>query len=391
MNSWLVVDINVLASAVLLVVLFSTSLQSNRRHFGTRLFTGAVVSTLVVLILEAVTWVFDGRPEYRGLVYISNFLFLLSNPVPAIFWVCYIDYRLKGSAARLRHRWFYAQPVIAVAVLMVASIPFDFVFSVDELARYGRGPGLAGIAIANYGMLAFSLFLYWRNRNAAETRLVAVLIAFTFIPAVGATIQLLLFGSLLTWASTAVALLITYVFIEVHELSRDFLTGLFTRRQIEDWIRIRMKEVKRKGQFGIIMIDLDRFKAINDSFGHCVGDKALATFSSILSHTVKRSDTVARYAGDEFLILAETPRADDLKQIVYRLRDNVRSYNQKQLVPYVIEFSAGTVLYDPTRHNDYEAVMREVDAAMYSEKNDRRTATIGVPVVDAAGKLSAQA
>ncbi len=102
---------------------------------------------------------------------------------------------------------------------------------------------------------------------------------------------------------------------------RDPLTGLANRALLEERLRAALaRDARNGGQTGLLFLDLDGFKAINDRHGHAVGDDVLVAVASRLRHLVRPSDTVARLGGDEFVVLVEGVSDEGLTPLVQRLQ-----------------------------------------------------------------------
>lgn len=377
MSQVLRLDVNILAVGVLTVVLFSIVVRRNRFSLSSRLFAVLAAVTILLLLLEMVRWLVDGIPgaSRQWIPYTVNFVFLLCNPLPAIVWLCYLDYQIHGSMERLRRRWYYGYLLAAALLLMLISLPTGFVFSIDQQNLYHRGPGIMGIAGLNYGAMLASLVVAVRNRRSLQTRTVMVLATFSLIPAVGAVLQLLFYGILAIWSSTALAVLVAYLFVEIQQVTRDYLTGLYNRQQVDEWINYRIREYPKRGAFSLVMIDLDDLKAVNDTHGHEAGDRALKAFADLVSRSVKRRDVVARYAGDEFLVVLETGSPEHVRAVLARLSERVVAYNRYEDEPFDLGFSAGWEVFDPERFPTYQALLREADQWMYAEKRRGKSTT----------------
>jgi diguanylate cyclase (GGDEF)-like protein/PAS domain S-box-containing protein len=149
----------------------------------------------------------------------------------------------------------------------------------------------------------------------------------------------------------------------------DILTGLPNRALFYDRAAMVLAQAKRKEwRFGLMMLDLDRFKDINDTYGHDAGDKILIGVTRCLEQAVREQDTVARIGGDEFvIILPEVSSRGDVKMIGERIAEGFRkpiSIGQKELTA---AFSIGTAIY-PDDSGDIEGLMRHADEAMYEMK-----------------------
>ena len=151
----------------------------------------------------------------------------------------------------------------------------------------------------------------------------------------------------------------------------DPLTGLYNRRGFTA-LATHVAEIARRQQrpVQVLLIDLDRFKKINDTFGHTVGDKALVEFAQILTATFRKSDLVARTGGDEFCVLLAEPD-EGIQMALARLRQNVDDSNDAGTRSYRLEFSVGIAQAKPDDHDSMHALVEMADEAMYQEKRLR--------------------
>ena len=158
----------------------------------------------------------------------------------------------------------------------------------------------------------------------------------------------------------------------------DDLTGLYNRRGFADLGEQHLKLARRTAR-GVTMVflDLDRFKTINDSLGHHVGDRALIRVADILRATFRQSDLIARLGGDEFAVLALEASGESANLLVERLRDRFRDFNQASREPYQLSVSIGMALHDGDLRVRLEDLLAEADNAMYEEKRRKRKAWLG--------------
>ena len=167
---------------------------------------------------------------------------------------------------------------------------------------------------------------------------------------------------------------------ELESLSvTDELTGAMNRRGFEMQLRTSMAQSKRQtegtdedGGGVVLMIDLDRFKAVNDTYGHAAGDELLRLVAGVLTRDVRASDTVARLGGDEFAVLMPDLDAADGMARAQRLekRLNATRLSWGELV-LPVSASVGAVSYRP---QDRPAeVLNRADEIMYRRKAERRS------------------
>jgi diguanylate cyclase (GGDEF)-like protein len=157
----------------------------------------------------------------------------------------------------------------------------------------------------------------------------------------------------------------------------DDLTGLYNRRGFSDLGEQYLKLARRSGR-GVTMVylDLDRFKTINDSLGHHVGDRALLKVADILRATFRRSDIIARLGGDEFGVLALKAADESSELLVERLRERIIDFNESSPEPYQLSVSIGMAHHDDDLRVRLEDMVAEADSAMYREKHGKRAAAL---------------
>jgi len=155
----------------------------------------------------------------------------------------------------------------------------------------------------------------------------------------------------------------------------DDLTQLYNRRGFADLGEWYLKLARRTSR-GVTMVflDLDRFKTINDSLGHHVGDRALIKVADILRATFRRSDIIGRLGGDEFAVLALEASGESSELLLERLRDRFREFNQSSREPYQLSVSIGMARHDGDMRLRLEDILSEADNAMYDEKRSKRRA-----------------
>ena len=150
----------------------------------------------------------------------------------------------------------------------------------------------------------------------------------------------------------------------------DSLTGLPNRNMFNDRLHQEIKKSKRDASgFGLLLLDLDRFKEVNDTLGHDYGDILLIEAASRIDESVRETDTVARLGGDEFtIILSELDEDSHIESVAQKIIDKLSEpFQLKEEVAYV-SASIGITLY-PDDSDSFESLLKNADQAMYEAKN----------------------
>jgi diguanylate cyclase (GGDEF)-like protein/PAS domain S-box-containing protein len=159
--------------------------------------------------------------------------------------------------------------------------------------------------------------------------------------------------------------------INEHQALHDPLTGLPNRALFSERIGHAILQAKRnKTQLAVALIDLDRFKEVNDSLGHTAGDELLINVGERMEAALRESDTVARLGGDEFgLLLPELAGPHDTLPVLERLQAALELPIHVQALPIGIEASIGIAVY-PEHGEDAQTLIQRADVAMYDAKRD---------------------
>jgi len=159
----------------------------------------------------------------------------------------------------------------------------------------------------------------------------------------------------------------------------DFLTAMKTRGYFEQQLDLEMKRAERKKTpLALLMIDIDFFKALNDTYGHHVGDQVLRDVSSILMRDMREIDTVARYGGEEFVIILPETGYQAALQVANRIRRAVEQANFFAGSPDKVEhltISIGVALYEEDVQFKRDLIEAS-DAALYAAKSGGRNRVV---------------
>jgi diguanylate cyclase (GGDEF)-like protein/PAS domain S-box-containing protein len=152
----------------------------------------------------------------------------------------------------------------------------------------------------------------------------------------------------------------------------DELTGVPNRRMFDNALRIRLENLARYGwEFGLLVVDIDLFKAVNDRYGHAFGDAVLIGVAHTLEGAVRAGDVVARWGGEEFAVLVEASDSAGLNETAERVRILVaQSEVRHDGLALPVQVSVGGSLASPA--DTPESLFGRADAALYTAKNEGR-------------------
>lgn len=157
----------------------------------------------------------------------------------------------------------------------------------------------------------------------------------------------------------------------------DGLTGIYIRRHFDETLARAYRTGRATGRgFGLLMIDIDHFKSVNDNYGHQTGDEALRTVAGILRTLVRDEDCLARYGGEEFAIIISRANEKATRRIAERIRSTVESTPvETEAHTLHITVSVGGVVFGE-HHKSPEAVVEEADQSLYRAKEGGRNRVV---------------
>jgi diguanylate cyclase (GGDEF)-like protein len=160
-----------------------------------------------------------------------------------------------------------------------------------------------------------------------------------------------------------------------HLSEHDALTDLPNRILLQDRMQVALLRSERFHEpLGVLMVDIDRFKQVNDSYGHHAGDELLRVIAKRIGSSVRKTDTVARIGGDEFVVLLpDLRKPQEAEMIGSKILDAVSSPIDLGVATVSVTVSIGVSTY-PEGGKDGEGLLRSADAAMYSAKTSGRNA-----------------
>ncbi len=156
---------------------------------------------------------------------------------------------------------------------------------------------------------------------------------------------------------------------------QDSMTGLLNHKASLDFLKLCKSSAQRYGKnLAVIMLDIDRFKLVNDRFGHPAGDKVLVAIAAILKDTLRESDGCGRYGGEEFLLILPESDADKACYLAERTRKNIEAMKIPEIENIPVTASFGVAVFDPS-HPD-ENLISLADRALYGAKKAGRNRVV---------------
>lgn len=364
----------------LIMLMFISS--ASRRHtkilIAERYFLEMSLATEILLISDIIWPLVNGvkLPGFRLLNIIINLVYMVLTGFIGFLWIIYVDFKVRRrlDSSHNKRVIMFSIPMLVLLVLTLTSPKTHILFYIDENNCYRRGK-LMWIRIC-----VMILYVLWaavltlvgikRQKTKQKKYEMRALLQFTFFPLIGIFMQQFYLNLPFTAVGISLSVLLVFINVQNKQISIDTLTGINNRRQLALYIDSELSASSKKGELYYLIMDVDKFKSINDTYGHLEGDNALIKIASLLNSLCeKQNDFVARYGGDEFVVVCRRRNEFEVEALKNEILNAVFQMNSEGELPYMLSLSIGSAKFDITKSND--EIFAEADKKLYSIKSER--------------------
>lgn len=349
-----------------------------------KLYYGMVWLTIALCVVETATFLIDGKlfAGSRIMAFVLNELLYTMNILFGFLWILFADAKVYSENKLLKKRFIpMILPLLVMLLLLIANIFNGWIFEISEENVYSRNFLFVFDYAVTYSYLLAGAGILYKNRSSTKRYTYLPVLLFILPVAIGSLLQFLFYGIATLWLSAAIGLTSLYISIQTENAYLDRLTGVYNRHYFETYVSALYKAAARdskKQKIAALMIDIDRFKSINDRYGHVVGDEALIRSARILRASAGKNALVVRYGGDEFLIILRDKSETEVALLVGEIQKNCAAANRISDKDYTLSFSIGYTIADPAVVDNEEFLIR-ADAAMYAAKRQNTAAGTHAP------------
>ncbi len=368
-------EISLFCIAVLAVMLRALRTSLNRLADQT-ILTHVFVMIMMLFVFDLVSEMVEGHatPAAIAVNHVCCIAFLSLNLFLAFQWLRFVGYNLQLHFWHQKRTLLYLLiPLIVGVLLIVCSISQGWIYRISPDNHAIRGSiYFVYIAICCFYMLGTGFIAGRRvfiRRYYSDKLLYLALASCGVLPAFFFVLEYFTGTHPFSVYSMVVAVLWVFLELQSRMISTDPLTKLNNRNQLNVFLDSKMGQNSAKGSLYLFVLDVDKFKDINDNFGHHEGDRALITVADVLKKVCgPRGCFISRFGGDEFNLVAELPdasAAEALKDVINEeiaLRDETLPYRLCLSIGYATGRGKGETLKD---------LFERADEALYREKAKR--------------------
>lgn len=358
------------AFLVLFLLLYQIRIAQTNQ-FDEKAYNFMLIVTFIATINETLSFIIDARPGFilHILQYISNTISSASSGIIGYCWCLFVEYHIHRNFERIKKKSrILAIPLIIATILIIINLlGTGIIFDISKENVYTRGP--MNFILYIFVFIYYIESIYTVHKAKYDSILVEFFPIYYFIiPCmIGTMIQGFFFGVSTIWLCVAIAFIIVYIEIQISISFIDDLSGLYNRKYMNHYLN-KLQNDKPKHVYGFLM-DINDFKAINDTYGHLKGEYALIQFGKILQHSIDKDSVAIRMGGDEFVIFAKLKSDEEALALKKQIKYNVRQFNLKSKEPFHLSFSIGIAKYNG---KNIDAFLSAMDDSMYEAKNMHR-------------------
>ena len=318
-------------------------------------------------------------PSVPFMVIFLKSVYFFSTALMCYFWFVYFEYMQESDFVKSRSRVRVASILVWImAIMLVINIKAGFFFYIDGDGIYQRGPWFILQYILSYAYVIFTCtraFIgIFDRKKFAKRRLLIELALFPVVPAIAGIIQFVKPEIPLACVSLSLATLILYLEWIDQVISLDPLTKLNNRKRFVYFYDQWQVTHDEKEDLYLMMIDANKFKSINDTYGHAAGDMALVRIAEALNRSCRfagKRSHIARYGGDEFAVFVCGADPETMEQLKARISSCLKELNETDKAPYELSVSMG---YSKVKaRQPLKEVIEEADKNLYEDKERFRS------------------
>ena len=359
---------------LLVALLISSRIRRSQGNLELKVYSIITILTMIACVVDFFSFFSDGRDGFlwKTVNLIGNTYCFVVNPIFISAWCLYEDLKLYKSMARVKRIYRIAFiPATILVVIALINMFFPVIFYIDDMNVYHRLPFSYVFYVVDLCYLLYSAaVLKEYEKQYGKMKFFPLYLMVTPV-VLGCALQMVFYGVSLIWVSLAVGLTSIYMSLQNEFSYIDILTNLYNRAYLDYKMEAMLKEKNPK--VGAIMIDVDYFKSINDTYGHSTGDEALIDVARVIIFSKPDKAIATRFAGDEFILLVNNTSDDEMKKIVDNIRDELKMFNETENRPYKLSLSLGYTLFNLDKDTT-DTFLKRMDDNMYVEKAQKHSA-----------------
>jgi len=368
------VEIDLFCMAILIMIMLRTIFGVGTDN-SQRLFIYVIISNIVMFLSDMMWTVVNTNlgSEYVRLNFWVNIIYYSASAICGFTWFYYSETIQNSNILKsLKGRIISFMPLAVMLLLTFTTKKTGWMFFVDENNNYTRGSMYVAMTVVSYGYLVFTgmrafMKAFDKDNYAQKNRYLSIA-SYLVFPVLMGTLQVLYMKMPFITVGITMSILMVYMNMQQEYVSIDPLTQLNNRNQLIKYLSHSIKENNDAKGLYLLIMDVDKFKLINDKYGHLEGDRALISIANALKSTCSSKNCfIARYGGDEFIIILRAGGIEEIDEVCESITKNIDEYNKKDGAQYSLSLSTGWAQYGGNVKTVVDLI-RIADSRLYRQK-----------------------
>lgn len=372
----LYLEVNIASLLLLGIIRYKTrTLTSMMAH---RLFARALKAEALFFASDTLfVMMTSGLMPYNRVVALAcKELYFFSTCLICFLWFIFFECIQGTPYSKNKKSMALSVFLLCVLTFLLAINLFNgMFFYIDGDNVYHRGPLFVVQYIISYVyVVAAGVRLMWniKGRDDKNAKALRTMVIFPLLPAIAGIVQFIFPRLPLACVTLALLSLALYLALMDQIISLDPLTMLNNRKQFNDFYENISRSEHDLSGFYMMIIDVDKFKGINDKYGHVVGDEALRRIAEALKKSIgalPNRSNIARFGGDEFIAVVESGSREVMEELKVSINETIKEMNEEAKAPYNLTVSIG--ITGLRKNASLEELISEADREMYTDKRKR--------------------
>ena len=370
-------EINIFAIILVCIIMINSNGMS--RMVAQRNFTRAIFAMIIFFASDALWVVLENGfiPFYsKAAILITKDIYFFFTSMMCYSWFIYFEFLQDSPLVKSKRNIRLTSTFVWVQLILIIVNHFTgILYYITADNHYTRGPFFISLYLFSYVYVIYTCSraffgIFNKNKTAQREKLLK-LAFFPVLPAIGGITQFIFPKLPVVCMMLALATLILYLDWINEMISVDPLTRLNNRKQFVYNYEQMLKNNDEKMPVYLLMIDANKFKEINDTYGHVEGDMALIRIADALRagcKTLKKRATIARYGGDEFVILTRADKDETVLNFMKQIETELEELNKKANAPYNLTVSIGMAKMEASEELPLKLFVEQADEKLYEVK-----------------------
>ena len=363
---------------IVLTLILITIIKKSIINNSLLMFKKTLVFCMLFCLLDFIIYGLQGSTLsfIHNTLLISNTIYFALILLIGLYWNKFVNTKILYKESRGYKHFSEYFGLTLGSILLIINIFKKSIFYITSDNLFQSNSYMTLFLIICWGSIAISVIKlishYFKTISIAEKKESLTMMLFIIAPFICNIVQLNNNNLSLTQVGLTISMLLIYLDYQQRLIKLDTLTGIYNRNFLNEYVDNLYKDSNNNTTISLFVIDIDKFKTINDTYGHDKGDEVLKEVARILKSTcniVNKKLKLARFGGDEFIIIGNINEQDS-KLLVKEINKNMKNINLESKIK--LSVSIGYVTNKKIKDHSFKDLLALSDSKMYSNKKSKK-------------------